>query len=54
MEFKHLINNYRESINSELKNIYESGPKIIKEPIYHVLKGGKRIRPILCLITSAA
>ena len=54
MEFKHLINNYRESINSELKKIYESGPKIIKEPIYHVLKGGKRIRPILCLITSAA
>ena len=48
MEFENIISDYKQSINKELLNIYDSGPNNIKEPIYHILKGGKRLRPILC------
>ena len=45
------INNYRQLINSNLINIYSTGPKILNNPINHILKGeGKRLRPILTLI----
>lgn len=45
------INNYRELINTSLVNVYSTGPKILNNPINHVLKGqGKRLRPILTLI----
>jgi len=52
MNFEKTIDNLKININDELKKIYNSGPSTIKEPIYHILKGGKRIRPILCLLTS--
>ena len=45
------INNYRQLINNSLMNVYSTGPKILNNPINHVLKGkGKRLRPILTLI----
>ena len=52
MNFDNTIHNLKININDELKKIYNSGPSIIKQPIYHILGGGKRIRPILCLLTS--
>ena len=52
MDFQNDIVNFKKDIDDELKKIYDSGPNIIKEPIYHILKGGKRMRPILCLIVS--
>jgi geranylgeranyl pyrophosphate synthase len=52
MNFEKTIDDLKININDELKKIYNSGPSTIKEPIYHILKGGKRIRPILCLLTS--
>ena len=48
MKFENIISDYRHSVNKELLNVYNSGPNNIKEPIYHILKGGKRLRPILC------
>ena len=48
------IKQFKECINSELNNIYLNGPSIIKDPIYHILSGGKRFRPILCLLTIEA
>ena len=54
MNFESDIIRLKNSIDTELNNIYDSGPNIIREPIYHILSGGKRIRPILCLITSLA
>ena len=52
MNFEAQILDYRNKINDELKKIYNVGPTNIKEPINHILKGGKRFRPILCLLTS--
>tara|TARA_Y100001970_G_scaffold23435_1_gene27541 strand:- start:18133 stop:19086 length:954 start_codon:yes stop_codon:yes gene_type:complete len=52
MDFDNTIDNLKNNINNELKKIYDSGPSIIKEPIYHILRGGKRIRPILCMLSS--
>ncbi len=54
MKFKDEIKLYKSMIDENLKKVYESGPINIKEPIYHILKGGKRIRPILSLITADA
>ena len=54
MKFKDEIKLYKSMIDKNLKKVYESGPINIKEPIYHILKGGKRIRPILSLITADA
>ena len=48
MKFEDIILEYRETINEELLDIYNDGPNNIKEPIHHILKGGKRLRPILC------
>ena len=54
MKFKDEIKLYKSMIDENLKKVYESGPINIKEPIYHILKGGKRIRPILSVITADA
>tara|TARA_B100001989_G_scaffold250166_1_gene226788 strand:- start:1188 stop:2141 length:954 start_codon:yes stop_codon:yes gene_type:complete len=54
MKFKDEIKLYKSMIDENLKKVYDSGPINIKEPIYHILKGGKRIRPILSLITADA
>ena len=51
MNFHEKISSYRNTLNNELENIYLTGPVNIKSPINHVLKGGKRLRPILCLLT---
>ena len=48
LEFENRILEYRRIIDKELLNVYNDGPSNIKEPIYHILKGGKRLRPILC------
>ncbi len=47
------INKYRDLINDNLSDIYTSGPKSLTKPINYVLKGGgKRLRPILTLLTA--
>ena len=49
--FKEQIEKYRDTINSDLKKVYSSGPESLNHPINHVLNGkGKRLRPILSLI----
>ena len=50
--FKTIIENHKNKIDQELKTIYNEGPKLLKEPINHILIGGKRLRPILCILTS--
>ena len=52
MNFEDDIVRFKKNIDDELKQVYDLGPDIIKNPINHILNGGKRIRPILCLITS--
>ena len=52
MDFNDKIIYYRELINNELVDIYNKGPENISEPINHILRGGKRFRPILCLLTT--
>lgn len=50
-KFEKQIKRYRDTINSDLKKVYSSGPESLKHPINHVLNGkGKRLRPILTLI----
>ena len=48
LNFENIISEYKQVIDRELLNIYDDGPDNIREPIYHILKGGKRLRPILC------
>ena len=50
MNFKK-IEKYKVIIDDELNSIYTDGPKLLKEPIEHILNGGKRLRPILCLLS---
>ena len=45
------IEKYKIIIDDELNSIYNDGPKLLKEPINHILSGGKRLRPILCLLS---
>ena len=54
MNFEKKINQYKDIIDNILVEIYNDGPIIIKEPIKHILVGGKRFRPILCLLTTAS
>ena len=54
MSFNDIILTYKNIINNELENIYSTGPANIRVPVGHVLKGGKRFRPILCLLTSSS
>ena len=42
LKFENKILEYRKIIDKELLNVYNDGPTNIKEPIYHILKGGKR------------
>ena len=44
--------NYRELINDRLSKVYTEGPNLLLDPINHILNGGKRIRPILCLLVN--
>ena len=48
LNFEEILLEYKNNINKELLNVYNNGPNNIKEPIYHILHGGKRLRPILC------
>ena len=48
--FKNKLYSYKHVVDNELLNIYPSGPKLIKNPINHVITGGKRLRPSLCLL----
>jgi len=54
LTFHEKISSYKDVIDNELKNIYPMGPVNIKDPLNHILKGGKRFRPILCLLTSSS
>ena len=48
-----IILKYTNRIEKELVGIYNTGPKLLVEPINHVFSGkGKRIRPLLTLFTS--
>ncbi len=49
-----LIKEYKNLIDSKLKLVYPNGPKLLKEPINHILYGGKRIRPLLCMLVYDA
>ena len=50
--FDELYNKYKTIIDYELRGIYNNGPILLKEPINHIVSGGKRLRPILCILTS--
>jgi len=52
--FKNTLLSYKDMIDKELYNIYNKGPLNLKEPINHILRGGKRLRPLLCLLTASA
>ena len=54
MNFNEKILSYKNIINNKLENIYLTGPLNIQDPINHILKGGKRFRPILCLLTCSS
>ncbi|MBC8479228.1 MAG: polyprenyl synthetase family protein [FCB group bacterium] len=44
---------YREEINALLSEVYTSGPESLIQPVQYVLAGGgKRLRPLLTLITA--
>ena len=49
-----LIKKYKNLIDSKLKLVYPDGPKLLNEPINHILHGGKRIRPLLCMLVYDA
>ena len=49
-----LIKEYKNLIDTRLKIVYPNGPKLLKEPINHILYGGKRIRPLLCMLVNDA
>jgi len=43
----------REQIDRRLVEVYPQGPRLLAEPIHYVLAGGgKRLRPILTLVTA--
>ena len=48
------IQDYKVIIDDRLNNIYPSGPILLKEPINYIVKGGKRIRPVLCILVCKA
>tara|TARA_B000000532_G_C18875207_1_gene410286 strand:- start:716 stop:1702 length:987 start_codon:yes stop_codon:yes gene_type:complete len=45
---------YKNIINKELSSIYPVGPELLKNPINHILNGGKRVRPLLCMLVNNA
>tara|TARA_Y100001970_G_scaffold292903_1_gene436495 strand:+ start:14215 stop:15201 length:987 start_codon:yes stop_codon:yes gene_type:complete len=54
LTFQNKISNYKNIVDKELKSIYNKGPLNLTEPINHILSGGKRLRPLLCLLTASA
>ena len=52
MNFKNDVNAYKELISKELSAIYKNGLPNLYDPIHHILSGGKRLRPILCILTT--
>ncbi len=53
MNFDNLINDYESLINKELKTIYNIGSKSLVEAFNYVINSnGKRVRPILTLLTN--
>tara|TARA_B100000945_G_C20370792_1_gene591984 strand:+ start:290 stop:1222 length:933 start_codon:yes stop_codon:yes gene_type:complete len=48
------IKEYKKIIDDKLIKSYPDGPKLLKGPINHVLYGGKRIRPLLCMLVNEA
>jgi len=53
MIIEEIILKYKNKIEHELISIYKKGPKLLLEPINHVLSGkGKKIRPLLTLLTA--
>ena len=49
--FNETIKNYKKIIDENIVSVYNTGPALINEPINYILSGGKRIRPILCLLS---
>ena len=45
---------YKEIIDNGLSDVYNNGPALLKEPINYILDGGKRLRPILCILSNDA
>lgn len=52
--FELKMKTYKNLVDDELNNIYESGPVLLREPINYIVKGGKRLRPSLCLLVCNA
>ena len=50
--YNDVFSEYKILIDNELKEIYNNGPTLLKEPINHVVSGGKRLRPMLCMLTA--
>ena len=50
--FEKKLTNYKNLIDEELNKTYNDGPVLLREPINYILMGGKRLRPILCMLTS--
>ena len=46
------LQDYKSIIDESLLEIYKEGPELLKNPINHIIKGGKRLRPILCMMTT--
>ena len=45
---------YKKIIDNNLSDIYDNGPALLKDPINYIVHGGKRLRPILCILTNDA
>jgi len=52
--FNFKIKTYKKLVDDELNSIYESGPILLRDPINYIVKGGKRLRPSLCLLICNA
>jgi len=48
------FDSYKKIIDNRLLDIYKDGPILLKEPINYIIEGGKRIRPMLCMLTNEA
>ena len=45
---------YKKIIDNGLSDIYNNGPSLLKDPINYIVHGGKRLRPILCILSNDA
>ena len=48
--FDSKMSRFKSLIDNELDTIYLNGPALLKDPINYIKKGGKRLRPSLCLL----